>query len=221
MKRILIITGGEVDYTSSLEYIIKRKYEKIIVVDGGLKYADDMKLNPDLIIGDFDTVDHVLLDKYSKKNIKVEKLDPRKDDTDTCEAFARAINHMPDVIDILGGTGSRFDHTYANMFLLKKACDLGIKAYIINKLNRISVIKGENVFLESEKYGKYISFIQFDGSARGVTLKGFEYPLDKFDFDTKKTYRLGVSNEYGREVCIADIEEGYLLTIESKDDREF
>ncbi len=219
-KRVLIVTGGEVDITTSKEYIKDKKYDKIVVADGGLKYLDALEIRPDIILGDFDSVSPDLLHQYEKQGFKIERLNPMKDVTDTEAAFEEALNSEPDVIDILGAVGSRFDHSYANMFLLKKGYELGVKVYIITKLNKIHIIKGTTQFNKKEMYGKYISLIQFDGSAKGIYLEGFVYPLNDFDFDTSKTYRLGVSNEVIEETSVVRVREGYLLVVESKEDKE-
>jgi thiamine pyrophosphokinase len=218
MNKIMIITGGEVDITSSLEYIKREKFNYIIAVDGGLCAAKSLGLIPDLIIGDFDTIAPNILMEFNEKS-KIIRLNPEKDDTDTCEAFNQAILLNPKEIHIFGGIGSRFDHSMANIFLLKKARELSIDAYIISKLNKISVINNKKIFKKEDAFGKYISFIQFDGSAYGITLKGFKYPLLDFDFDTNKTYRLGISNEYEADICEIDIKKGFILAIEAKDDR--
>ena len=219
MSRILIITGGEVNITSSLQYTKKKKYNKIIAVDGGLKAAHLMNIIPDYIIGDFDTVDGSLLEKFIKMGCHTRKLNPMKDETDTESAYLLALELGASEIDIVGGTGSRFDHTYANIFLLKRGLRDGVKVQIITELCRISAIEGDTSLHRKDIYGKYISLIQFDGSAKGVTLKGFVYNVENFDFDTDKTYRLGVSNEPADEEVHIHIDRGCMLLIESKEDK--
>lgn len=219
MSRILIITGGEVNIASSLQYTKQKKYNKIIAVDGGLGAACEMGIIPDIIIGDFDTVKAPLLTEYEKKGCILERLNPMKDETDTEAAYLRALKLGASVIDIIGGVGTRFDHTYANMFLLKRGVRDGIKVYIITELCRISAVTGDLRLCRDNVYGKYISLIQFDGSARGVTLRGFVYNVENFDFDTDKTYRLGVSNELSDREAFVHIEEGCMLLIEAKEDK--
>lgn len=219
MNKILIITGGEVDITSSQKYTESIKYSIIIAVDGGLKTAKILNLLPDIILGDFDSVSLELLEEYKEKGCEIIKLNPMKDDTDTEVAYVKALEYDAKEIHILGGLGSRFDHSLANVFLLKRAYEAGIKAYIISEYCRISIISGHTEVERENLYGKYISLIQFDGNAIGVTLKGFVYGLDKFDFDTAKTYRLGISNELANEKATIDIEEGYMLMIEAKEDK--
>lgn len=219
MNKILIITGGEVNIASSLQYTKQRKYNKIIAVDGGLMAAHEMNITPDIIIGDLDTVNVSLLQEYEAKGCETVRLNPMKDETDTEAAYIKAVELKATAIDIIGGVGSRFDHTYSNIFLLKRGLKDGVRVNIITAICRISAVMGDTRLLRDEMYGKYISLIQFDGSARGVTLKGFVYNVENFDFDTEKTYRLGVSNELSEREAFIHIEEGCMLLIEAKEDK--
>ena len=215
--KALIITGGEVDYN----YRYKNDAHLVIAVDGGLEAVQKMGLKPDVIIGDFDTVSPEILHKYEREcAAQIIRLVPEKDDTDTEAAVSYAMEHGIKMIDILGATGSRFDHTYANMFLLKMAYEQGVTICLYTGLSKIYLIRGKREYCREDFYGKYISFLQFDGNALGVTMEGFKYNVSDFDFDTKKTYRLGVSNEplEGR-ACIT-IREGYMLVVESLEDKK-
>lgn len=215
--KALIITGGDVDY----HYPYKKNDQMVIAVDGGLAAVEKMGIKPDVIIGDFDTVSPKILKKYkTESDAEIIQLIPEKDDTDTEAAVCYAIEHEIRTIDILGATGSRFDHTYANMFLLKRACEQGVTIQLYTGLSKIYLIHGKKEYNRQDFFGKYISFLQFDGSALGVTLKGFKYNVSDFDFDTEKTYRLGVSNEPLEESASITIREGYMLAVESLEDKE-
>lgn len=216
IEKALIISGGDIDY-----HYQKQEGIFTIAVDGGLAAADRMCLPVDVILGDFDTVSLELLERYKKQGIKVIQLNVQKDDTDTQAAVCYAISHGFKKIDLLGATGSRFDHAYANMFLLKMAYEQGVSVCMYTGLSKIYLIHKEKHYKKSDFYGKYISFLPFDGPAMGVTLKGFQYPLDCFDFNTDKTYRLGVSNEplLDSDASVF-VEKGYLLAIESLEDKK-
>lgn len=226
-KRMLIITGGSVDKTFFEDRRSKTDYEKIIAVDGGLHVAKDMNLIPDVILGDFDTVSKEVLTEY-EQNVKdngissqpnIIRLKPEKDDTDTQAALSYAAACGVSEIDVLGATGTRLDHTYANLFLLKQAYEMGISMTFYTGLSKIYLISGEKHYYKRDFYGTYISFLQFDGPALGVTLKGFKYQLDNFDLDTRREYRLAVSNEPEAEEAFVTIREGFLLVVESKEDK--
>ena len=213
MKHTLIVAGGEVNAKHLSRCLEKNKYDEIIAVDGGLVYLDALNISPDVVVGDFDTVDKSLLDKYAESRIIV--LNPVKDSTDTEEALDYAISKDAKHIDIIGALGGRLDHTIGNLYLLKKAYEQKVSVRILSDNNEVYIIS-EYAKVYTKGY-KYVSLIQFDGPAKGVTLKGFDYIVDDYDFDTSKTYRLGISNEIHNEYGEVFIKEGYMLVILSKD----
>jgi thiamine pyrophosphokinase len=179
-----------------------------------------MKITPDVILGDFDTVAPDCLKRFeNRKEISIIRLNPMKDETDTEAAVDFAIGQGMKSIDVLGATGSRFDHSYANIFLLKKALEQGVEVTFYTGLSRIYLIRGSREYRKETMYGKYISFLQFDGNALGVTLQGFAYDITDFDFDTRMTYRMGVSNERKDECARITIREGVMLAVESLEDK--
>lgn len=218
MKKALIITGGTIEEEFAKQFISTHKFDSIIVVDGGLQFVYDYELLPDIIIGDFDTVDDFILSKYMNNGYsRIIRLNPIKDSTDTEEAIDYAIYSGFEKAYILGGVGNRIDHSIGNLFLLKKAMENGLKAIIYTSTSKIFMIS-KNTTIKKNKDFKYISFIQFDGPAMGVTLTGFKYEVEDMNFDTKKTYSLGISNEFKDSVGEVKIKKGSLLVIMSKDD---
>ena len=70
----LIVTGGTLDYTFAKEYCKTLSYDKVFAVDKGLEYVHNLGMIPDMIIGDFDTVDGSLLSEYEQR-IEENRLD--------------------------------------------------------------------------------------------------------------------------------------------------
>lgn len=90
----------------------------MIAVDGGLKGAKELGLVPDVIVGDFDSVDPAVLAFYRKMEHIVWEVPAGKDDTDTELALKRAMAMGAGEIVILGATGGRLDHMIGNIQLL-------------------------------------------------------------------------------------------------------
>ena len=214
--KMLLILGGYIDIDWAAEFIKANSYDKVIAVDGGLSAANLLKIYPDSIIGDFDTVAEDLVDKYEKEaKATIIRLNPIKDDTDTQYAIKHAMSIGAKEIHIIGGTGGRFDHSLANVFMLKMAYEQDVKVYMYDKINKIHIIDDLVHLKKDPIYDKKISFIQLEGPAIGVTLKGFKYNVAEFDFDTSKEYRIGVSNEFAGEEAEVLIERGTFIVIET------
>lgn len=100
--RTLIITGGNANKEFTKEYLKKYSFDLIIAVDKGLEILDSLSIRPNYIVGDFDSIDEKVLDKYKEKgNIKIITLNPEKDFTDTHVAINLAIENCSKKITIL------------------------------------------------------------------------------------------------------------------------
>ena len=89
MKSAIIISGGSLNTAWLKEWLNTNKYNLIIAVDKGLEALDLLNIEADYIIGDFDSIDTNVLNKYNKNVIK---LNPEKDFTDTHEGLKLAIS---------------------------------------------------------------------------------------------------------------------------------
>lgn len=221
MNKTLILTGGDINLEFAKNYCSKHVFHTVFAVDGGLKAADRLSIIPDYIVGDFDTVSPLLLYKYENmENITIERFKPEKDFTDTQIAVMKAIEENSFSIHILGGTGSRLDHTIANIQLLQSALECGIEAMIVSETNRIRLLgdKRKHIVLNKEdSMYKYVSLIPLSEKVSSVTTMGMKYNVSNFDFCIDKNISMGVSNEIKESKAEIKITDGKLLLIESND----
>lgn len=210
----LILTGGQISKTFLANHLKKNKYDIIITADKGLESLEKLDLTPNYIIGDFDSVNKTILNRYKKLSVDIKELLPEKDFTDTEAALDIAIKKKSTKITIIGATGTRLDHILANIHILKKALDKNVEARIINSNNEIMLIKNEKEILKDDKY-KYISLIPLTTSVEGITLKGFKYEIQNYTL--KIGTSLGVSNEQILPKAKITLKEGILIIIKSKD----
>lgn len=159
----------------------------VIAADAGLNYLRAVGIEPDLTVGDFDSLGKIPLGA----NVVVHS--PEKNETDmllaSCEALSRKAKH----ILIYGGTGGRPDHEFANIQTLAYIANHGARGYLIGRGSVITVIKNSSLVFGAEATG-VISVFCIGDRAEGVDLTGLKYPLKNhtLSFD----YPLGVSNEF-------------------------
>ncbi|HYE80581.1 MAG TPA: thiamine diphosphokinase [Clostridia bacterium] len=210
MKTVIIGSGEIYDY--SFCYDIVQNADRIICADGGTRHAINMKLVPDVIIGDMDSSAVQYIDYFSKKGVEVIQYPPEKDKTDTqiCVEFALAFSRE---IILLGATGSRIDHMLANISLLKLGMEKNIPISIIDNKNNIRMIK-DAIALKGNK-GDYFSLIPFTEKVEGISTKGAHYGLHDAEMVLGDPY--GVSNYFEEETVEINISKGYLLVIKSED----
>lgn len=207
INKCIIISGAP---ESNLDYMLSYISENcfVIAADSGYLKLNTLKVEPDLLIGDFD----------SSKNpsVKCEKiiLPSEKNDTDTLFCVKEAINRGFNDITILGGIGSRVDHTYSNILCSSYALYNGAELCIINNKNKIFAFRGKCTLKKSDGY-KFFSLFSFGGKSCGITVKGAKYPLNNADL--KPFSSLGQSNEFINNVVNIEVKEGTLLVILSND----
>ncbi len=216
MKRAVILTGGRIEESFCLEYLEKQPFDFYIAVDSGLQFFYKNHLNPDLIVGDFDSVSGEALHYFERqKEVKWLRLIPEKDDTDTECAVRQAVLQGYGQIHILGGTGSRLDHMMATVGLLGMALEENVEILLLDSHNRARMIDHKLVITKKEQYGNYVSLLPVTPKVTGVTLKGMKYPLSDYTMVSYKS--LGVSNEIVEDAAEIYLKDGALLVVESKD----
>lgn len=207
--KYLLVCAGEVNEYKFLEQQIKNyKPDFIIAVDKGANYLEKIGIKANLLIGDFDSIDKTIVSSYNN----IIKLNPIKDDTDTAHSLDYAIKNGASEIMILCGIGSRFDHSYANMLLMKRCLDKNILCSVVNEKNQL-FMKNESFNIKNKK-NHTVSFFALDEDM-DITLKGFFYPLNSYHLT--KYDPLTVSNIITSNTASVDFNNGTLLVDLSRD----
>ena len=190
--------------------------QNIIAGDRGLEALYQLKIVPNHIVGDFDSVSPEILEFYKNQSqIIFHTYHPEKDNTDTDIALKLAISLKSSEITIMGALGRRMDHAIANIHILKDALETNIPCQILDEHNRIYLINKEITLEKNRVYGKYISLIPLTSEVKDLTLTGFKYPLNNYDLPIGTS--LGVSNEIVENIAQIKMKKGILIVIESKD----
>ncbi|MCK9196286.1 MAG: thiamine diphosphokinase [Syntrophales bacterium] len=209
-KAVVIIAGSAIEDMKFLRQRIEAAApEAVLCADGGARYAHALGLAPDLIIGDMDSLDDELLRVFEEKGIAIVRYPVRKDETDTQLALIQALAMNPEEILIFGAMGKRLDHTLANLGLLMMGLEKGVPIKLLDENCEVFVMAGAATV--SGKKGQTVSIFPWGGEARGITLEGFEYPLE--DATMTLARPCGISNRLTEKVGRIKVDEGYLLII--------
>lgn len=212
--KVILICGGTLSEQFLCQTVKQHPDAVVYAVDGGLTVAEAAEIVPDYLVGDFDTAEKALVERYEKLCVTV-RHQPEKDATDTELAIDDALERGADEIILLGATGSRMDHTLANIHMLYKILMCGKKAWILNENNRISLHHKPFQKKKEDLFGNYISFLPFFGDVTDVVLSGVKYPLHGATLTAGNS--LGVSNESMEDSIGVSFTDGYLLMIEARD----
>lgn len=213
----LIVTGGFIEDEFALDFVKKNSYDLMIAADRGMEFFYRNQLVPDKIVGDFDSVKTGILEYFqqNRPDIQILEFQPEKDETDTELALRTAMDAGCERIWLLGATGNRIDHIIGNIHLLGMAMERNCECIMLDAYNRIRMLNREFRLKREEQYGDYVSLFPFTPTVTGLTLKGFKYPLQKYELQCY--HSLGVSNEISEEEAEISFEDGILLMVESKD----
>lgn len=198
-------------FVAPINYSLETLYEPeegevLIGVDKAAHHALEKGIGLDYAMGDFDSVNGKEMAFIEAHAGHVERFKVRKDKTDSDIALSKALEIDPgeDII-IYGGIGSRLDHTYGNLLMLRRG------NITMRTDHHMARILGPGTHTIDNPHD-YISFFAVD-PVRSLTLEGFSFELDDYDLDI--TDPLCISNQGSGTVSFA---EGRLLMIASDDE---
>jgi thiamine pyrophosphokinase len=172
MKKCIMLANGQPPQKSIVNFLIRKGYSTLICADGGANTAMKLKLLPDFIIGDLDSISPVVLDYYKDKStiIKIK----RQNDTDVEKCLKFAIKNKFKEAILLGATGDRLDHSFCNFGIVLKFS----KQISVSVIHQRSILRGYsgNVVLNTIQ-GEVISLYGIKSQTR-ISSTGLKYKLN-------------------------------------------
>lgn len=202
MKKICFIySAGE--YYGSEIFPLLTEGCFLVAADRGLEKMLENGLEPDLVVGDFDSLGYV------PELPNIIKLPSEKDFSDTEIAIKEGEKRGLDTFVIYGGLGGRLDHTISNIQSLYRLCKLGKSGYLIGENTVITAIKNSSIAFPEKLCGTISVFAA--GRADGVTINGLKYEISNVTLEN--TSPIGLSNEFIGKKAEISVRDGTLLII--------
>ena len=190
MKSVVIIGNGEFPKKDYPRYIIGSA-DIIICCDGAIaafmrhtKEICGYEREPDLIIGDMDSISSTLANKFKNIALKISE----QETNDQSKAVKYALENISDITDIhiVAATGKREDHTIGNLSLLMEYA----RQYDLEGRNiKMDLITDNGIWFAltdtTELHvgeGRRISIFSPDNSLK-LHSDGLTWPLDNVVFD--------------------------------------
>ena len=151
-------------------------------------------------------------------NIPIREYNPVKDASDTEIALRLAMTLGYKELLVLGATGGRIDHLWANVQSLVIPFKAGIDAKIMDSQNLISIIgEGETHLRRDEMYGPFFSVFPLGEEIFGFNIRGAKYPLRNHTL--RPTNSLCVSNEIaeGSDEAVISFPSGKVILMQTRD----
>jgi thiamine pyrophosphokinase len=187
-------------------------FDRIICVDGAAGPARALGIKPDWLVGDMDSIKPADRTYMEQAGVLFKTFPKHKDYTDTQLALTLAAEEGAGKLVIWGGTGSRLDHTLSNICsassFLKQDIEVvfdspAVTIYLINHRLRLPAAVGDTV-----------SLLVLGDRATGITLQGFEYPLQ--DTLLEGRWQWAVSNVVTEHNPVVEIDSGNLAVFHYK-----
>ena len=215
-KRTVIVSGGMLEKDFVIPILRSEETEFVIGVDRGLEFLYHNEIKPDYIVGDFDSAPRTLVNYYREElNVPIREFNPVKDASDTEIALRLCLGLNRKELWILGATGSRIDHLWANVQCLQIALAANARARILDSHNQIRLLDKGITLKREEAFGKYFSLFPLELPVDGLNITGAKYPLK--DHFMKPEDSLCVSNEFEEDEVKISFSYGKVILMETRD----
>ena len=206
--KAIIIANGQIRDGDFLRSLVA-PMDLVICADGGASNALALGLQPQVVIGDLDSLDSNLQAQLEASGCQVLAHPAHKDETDLELALYYAIEHGVDEILILGALGGRIDQTLANVLLLALPELRSVKVKIIDGRQEVFLIRDE-ALIEGQ-VGDTLSLLPLTEEVTGIYTEGLEYPLENGTLYLGPA--LGVSNTLTAPQARVRMGQGLLLAV--------
>ena len=179
--------------------------DMVIAADGGLGHVKKLGIEPQVILGDFDSLGR------TPEGDNVLRYPVEKDDTDSMLALREGLRRGYRRFVLYGALdGPRLDHTVANFQALAFLAEHGAFGILAGVHTMAAVIKNGGLRFPKEAQG-IVSVFCLGPDAEGVTIRNLQYPLERGRLTA--AFPLGVSNHFVGEPGEISVARGSLLVL--------
>ena len=230
-RRCIIVGAGDF-YGIPVEI---QKDDLVIAADAGYEYLKDRGIRPDLIIGDFDSMQvkgvkgvtgsvsglSIFADAEKAEyihhlkhmeidGVETRVINPVKNDPDMMACVRIGLAEGCREMHLLGGTGKRVDHSIANLQILGFLASKGCRGYLYGQNQVITAIRNTSVCFSGTMQG-YLSVFSLTDTSEGVTETGLKYVVE--DVTLNNLTPTGLSNEFVGTEATVSVRNGTLLLV--------
>lgn len=207
MAAALVFAAASLEATPRLRARLaqlQRPY--VVAADAGAATALAFGFTPDVLIGDFDSLDAETLAELRMRKVRVEEFPRDKDFTDGQLAIERALRERPTELYLLGFLGGpRLDQALANVLLLTQ---VDVPTVLLDERNEARLLLGPATHDWAPEPSEVISLIPLT-ETRGVRTEGLRWTLEAETLRVGETR--GVSNEPVAAAASVHVQNGLLL----------
>lgn len=205
---VLIFANGDLD---SADWVLPYLDEATVVIaaNGGAQHVMALSSNPDMLIGDLDSLAPGVKVELRNQGTELRAHDTDKDETDLELALLYAATTYDEEIVVLGALGGRLDQMFANILLLMHPELRANRIVYQTEYQRIWLVHGESTV--QGEIGDTLSLIPLGGDVHVAHTDGLRWALhdEILAFGPAR----GVSNEMIANLARVQVQTGHLLCI--------
>ena len=139
MKRAVIFANGELNLSPELRNEIQSD-DLIIAADGGALHCRKLGIKPQVVIGDFDSLQDEDLNTLQAEGAQLLRFPTHKDETDLELAFQYARQHSCQEVLLIAALGERWDMSLANIFLTAHPAYQGMHVRLVDNHQELMLL---------------------------------------------------------------------------------
>jgi thiamine pyrophosphokinase len=206
-KKAWLITP-QAPLESAIPYKEISSGDLIIAIDGGLERCLQLRLKPQLFLGDLDSLGKEFQDDIPPNCQKI--IYPTdKNETDTQLAIQYCIDHKINEIIICNDLGRRFDHSLAIIQNLLQAHRNGINTKVASENQILQIISGSVTLCYP--VNTLLSLISITDQTEFISSSGLQYPLENLTLYNWQSR--GISNVVTEPEQVLNIASGLIIAI--------
>ncbi|VDI56675.1 thiamine pyrophosphokinase [Mytilus galloprovincialis] len=190
-KLALILLNQPLPTDRKLFTVLWSKALLKVAVDGGANHLYNTHIHnrekylPDLITGDFDSIQHEVKSYYEEQNVEIVET-PDQNFTDFTKALKVASDKIKEkeikCIIVLGSFGDRLDHMFANINSLYEASEITDAQIILVSDDTVAFLLQpghHSISVDPRACGEWCGLIPVGEPCNSVTTTGLKWNLDK------------------------------------------
>jgi len=185
----------------------------VVAADGGSRHLLSLGILPGVLIGDLDSSDPALVEKWRAAGVEIIQHPEEKDQTDLELAIMEAQNRGAQKIVVYGAIGGRLDMTFGNLFLLAYP-KLTTPTTFINGQEEVHMLHPGSLLTIVGEADDMVSLIPIQPGDSSVSTTGLQYPLKNELLEFGMTR--GISNRLTGKRGTIHLDRGLLAVIHTR-----
>ena len=203
----LIIANGETLIREKARQLAEGK--NVLALDGAAMQCLAYEIEPDLVIGDFDSLTQSDIAILKNKNNIELRHDACQNSTDLEKALKYLEALQPTSVTICHATGYRLDHSLYNLRLLKRFHGRLNKLSLITNHERVHFIRNEKICLRGQP-NQYVAVLSF--TCATLNSAGLKY--DMHDYEIKHGEHESACNSLAKSQAVIKIDGEALVLVD-------